>query len=178
MKLTLIKEAIQENALFEAEDDEKEQEVVNDEETTEESGDIIDNALDPEETTGLDIPEEPVDLGLESTNDTENEQPLESENTDKEKEENEISRINVLNSLINSYWGIIDQLKFIKLDPKFINTEPNIDAFNKIIESLIDDTTINVGMLYKLIQLCNPEVNVLIDKGINKADEKILNNEE
>ena len=202
MKLTLIQEEIQdknivdevmETHLYEDEQEKKakeeETEVVNDEVINNEQpeSDAVQDILDPNETTGFDIPDEP--LPLEGENETtevetntdnvfpiepsEPEPPMESVNND---EIQGMENLNVLNGLIGNLWSVIDQLKWIKNNNRMIKDENNLESFSKIIESLIDDTTINVGMIYKLIQIVNPEISMLIDKGKNKAEETLLNN--
>ena len=202
MKLTLIKEEIQdknivdevmETHLYEDEQEKKakeeETEVVNDEVINDEQtqSDAVQDILDPEETTGFDIPEEPLPLEGETetteveTN-TDNGFPIEPSEPEPPMEpvDNDevqgMENLNVLNGLIGNLWGIIDQLKWIKNNNRMIKDEKNIESFNKIVESLIDDTTIDVGMVYKLIQIVNPEISMLVDKGKNKAEETILNN--
>ena len=202
MKLTLIKEEIQdkhivdevmETHLYEDEQEKKAKEeegneVVNDEVVNDEQpeSDAVQDILDPEETTGFDIPDEPLPLEgetetteVETNTDngfpiegSEPELPIESDNND---EVQGMENVNTLNGLISNLWGIIDQLKWIKNNNRMIKDEKNIESFNKIVESIIDDTTINVGMIYKLIQIVNPEVSMLVDKGKNKAEETILN---
>ena len=204
MKLTLIKEEVKdrnivdevmETHLYEdeqekkAKEEEEGTEVVNDEVVNDEQpeSDAVQDILDPEETTGFDIPDEPLPLEDETEpNDVETntdngfpiepsepEPPMEPVNND---EVQGMENLNVLNGLISNLWGIIDQLKWIKNNNRMIKDEKNIESFNKIVESLIDDTTIDVGMIYKLIQIVNPEISMLVDKGKNKAEETILNN--
>lgn len=193
MKLTLIKEDTQDKNIVdevmethlyedekdnEAENTETEKELINDEEIKEEEpeSDAVQDILNPEETTGLDVPEEPLPLDSDSLSfdnpDELDSTPVEQSTTDNTE------AINILNNIINGYWGLIDQLKYIKINDNMVKDESQKEAFIRIADSLIDDTTISIGMLYKLLQLCSPEINVLIDKGINKADEKILGNNE
>jgi len=200
MKLTLIKEDIldrnvvdevMETHLYEDEQEKKAKaaeedgaEVVNDEVVDDEQpeSDAVQDILDPEETTGFDIPEEPLPLEDEPDNsntEVDTDFPIQSSSEPEPPMEpntsNEAEVVNVLNGLINTFWNTIDQLKYVKNNNRMVNDERNADAFNKIIESLIDDTTINVGMIYKLLQLASPEISMLIDKGKNKAEETILN---
>lgn len=194
MKLTLIKEDTQDKNIVdevmethlyedekdkEAENTETEKELITDEDKEEEEpqSDAIQDILNPEETTELDIAEEPLPLDSDSLS-FDNPDELDSTPVEQSTTDNNTEAINILNNIINGYWGLVDQLKYIKINDNMVKDESQKEAFIKIADSLIDDTTISIGMLYKLLQLCNPEVNVLIDKGINKADEKILGNNE
>ena len=83
--------------------------------------------------------------------------------------------INNFNNLASQLWNIIDMLKgskdFIDADNLSVN---NRDYIIKLMEDLIDDITIDIGVVYKLIELANPKISLLLNKGQNKASEKIL----
>ena len=181
MKLTLIKSSdkklseafINDEKLVEAEEDNNTEEVVNDEETTTTDDDNYSNFIDTSN-----------DEGSENTNDVEpnmdtapveNTEPTPIINDDNNNDTNNEVIVNNFNGLVNQLWGTIDQLKGTKA---FIETETflvnNKDSINNLIEDLIDDLTIDIGVVYKLIELANPKVSLLINKGQNKASEKIL----
>ena len=152
MKLTLIKEEIQdknivdevmETHLYEDEQEKKAKEeegteVVNDEVVDDEQpeSDAVQDILDPEETTGFDIPDEPLPLeGENEPNEVETntdngfpiepsepESPMEPVNND---EVQGMENLNVLNGLISNLWGIIDQLKWIKNNNRMVKDEKN-----------------------------------------------------
>jgi len=158
MKLTLIKEAVELKGLNE---EENQDELFTDENIDSENS--FENEISkPDEELPVDNVE-PIETAEEPAKEPENVNLVEDDRI----------LFNTLNGLVNSFWGIIDQLGFIKESAAKHNVTDG-ESFKNILESITDDVTINIGMLYKLIQLCNPEISILLDKGKNKADETIL----
>lgn len=192
MKLTLIKEdvdfeksivdEVMETDLLEDDKNEDEsKEVANDEETE------VTTDAEPSE---VDIPEldfsntdengEPelkteVEPNPEPELEEPNPQPdMQFEDTPIEDNSEKAVVVYELNSIVDTLWSLTDNLKHIASNPNVDNQED----FKKIINSIVDDVTINIGMVYKLMSICNPELEVLINKGRNKAEETLINKEE
>ena len=149
MKLTLIKEADQDD------EQKKEQETKEDEEDSTEV-----------ETT------EPIEA---ETEDTENEDTLEPEMPVEETPvempqtgDNELDgrSVVVLSDITSDLWRLIDTLKSFSLKVE-VNDLVNKAELKELAQEVQDDLTISVGMMYKLIQLYSVEVNALVGKGQN-----------
>ncbi len=149
MKLTLIKEAVQDD------EQKKEQETKEDEEDSTEV-----------ETT------EPIEA---ETEDTENEDTLEPEMPVEETPvempqtgDNELDgrSVVVLSDITSDLWRLIDTLKSFSLKVE-VNDLVNKAELKELAQEVQDDLTISVGMMYKLIQLYSVEVNALVGKGQN-----------
>lgn len=149
MKLTLIKEAVQDD------EQKKEQEP---EENKEDSTEV--------ETT------EPIEA---ETEDTENEDTLEPEMPVEETPvempqtgDNELDgrSVVVLSDITSDLWRLIDTLKSFSLKVE-VNDLVNKAELKELAQEVQDDLTISVGMMYKLIQLYSVEVNALVGKGQN-----------
>lgn len=148
MKLTLIKEAVQddeqkkEQETKEAEEDSTEVETTEPIETEadEENEDILKPEM-PDETAPVEMP-----------------QP----------EENELDGKSVvaLSDITSDLWRLIDALKSFSLKVE-VNDLANKAELKDLAQEVQDDLTISVGMMYKLIQLYSVEVNALVGKGQN-----------
>ena len=181
MKLTLIKSSdkklseafISNENLVEAEEEKDVENTESEQDNVEQNDDSYSNFIDTSNDEGSENTN-----NVEPTMDTEpleNTEPTPIINDDNANDTNNEVIVNNFNSLVNQLWGTIDQLKGTKV---FIETETflvnNKDSINSLIEDLIDDLTIDIGVVYKLIELANPKVSLLINKGQNKASEKIL----
>lgn len=181
MKLTLIKSSdkklseafINDEKLVEANEDNNTEEVVNDEKNTTTDDDNYSNFIDtekPAEEENIDVKNTTID---DNTLPLENSEPVENNDVNIDNS-NEVV-ISNFNNLANQLWNTIDILKnnkaFIESETFTVN---NKESINKLIEELIDDLTIDIGVVYKLIELANPKLSLLINKGQNKASEKIL----
>ena len=151
MKLTLIKEAVQDD------EQKKEQETKEDEEDSTEV-----------ETT------EPIEA---ETEDTENKDTLEPEMPVEETPvempqtgDNELDgrSVVVLSDITSDLWRLIDTLKSFSLKVE-VNDLVNKAELKELAQEVQDDLTISVGMMYKLIQLYSVEVNALVGKGQNTS---------
>lgn len=182
MKLTLIKgsdkklsEAFQisdeEVKLQEAEQEEKESDEVDIPELS--SEDFIKN----NEDSNLLQPDQNIE-----NNEINDEKPAEEDTSDSDAfyrvpnddDKNSVV-VNNLNGLVDNIWSSIDILKSTKSLMGIENLNiANQDSVEKLIEDLIDDLTIDIGVVYKLIELVNPKLSLLINKGQNKASEKLL----
>ena len=148
MKLTLIKEAIQddeqkkEQETKEAEEDSTEVETTEpiETETDEENEDILEPEM-PDESTPVEMPQH---------------------------EENELDgrSVVVLSDITSDLWRLIDALKSFSLKVE-VNDLANKAELKDLAQEVQDDLTISVGMMYKLIQLYSVEVNALVGKGQN-----------
>lgn len=148
MKLTLIKEAVQddeqkkEQETKEAEEDSTEVETTEpiETETDEENEDILEPEM-PVEATAVEMPE---------------------------PQENELDgrSVVVLSDITSDLWRLIDALKSFSLKVE-VNDLANKAELKDLAQEVQDDLTISVGMMYKLIQLYSVEVNALVGKGQN-----------
>ena len=151
MKLTLIKEAVQDD------EQKKEQETKeNEEDSTEvETTEPIKTETDTEDTENEDAlePEMPVE-----------ETPVEMPQTG----DNELDgrSVVVLSDITSDLWRLIDTLKSFSLKVE-VNDLVNKAELKELAQEVQDDLTISVGMMYKLIQLYSVEVNALVGKGQN-----------
>ena len=148
MKLTLIKEAVQDD------EQKKEQETKeNEEDSTEvETTEPIETETDTENEDTLE-PEMPVE-----------ETPVEMPQTG----DNELDgrSVVVLSDITSDLWRLIDTLKSFSLKVE-VNDLVNKAELKELAQEVQDDLTISVGMMYKLIQLYSVEVNALVGKGQN-----------
>lgn len=148
MKLTLIKEAVQDD------EQKKEQETKKDEEdsTEVETTEPIETETDAENEDTLE-PEMPVE-----------ETPVEMPQTG----DNELDgrSVVVLSDITSDLWRLIDTLKSFSLKVE-VNDLVNKAELKELAQEVQDDLTISVGMMYKLIQLYSVEVNALVGKGQN-----------
>lgn len=148
MKLTLIKEAVQDD------EQKKEQETKKDEEdsTEVETTEPIETETDAENEDTLE-PEMPVE-----------ETPVEMPQTG----DNELDgrSVVVLSDITSDLWRLIDTLKSFSLKVE-VNDLVNKAELKELAQEVQDDLTISVGMMYKLIQLYSIEVNALVGKGQN-----------
>lgn len=148
MKLTLIKEAVQDD------EQKKEQETKeNEEDSTEvETTEPIETETNIENEDTLE-PEMPVE-----------EAPVEMP----QPEENELTgrSVVILSDITSDLWRLIDTLKSFSLKVE-VNDLANKAELNDLAQEVQDNLTISVGMMYKLIQLYSVEVNALVGKGQN-----------
>ena len=148
MKLTLIKEAVQDD------EQKKEQETKEAEEdsTEVETTEPIETETDEENEDILE-PEMPVEAA-----------PVEMP----QPEENELDgkSVVVLSDITSDLWRLIDALKSFSLKVE-VNDLANKAELKDLAQEVQDDLTISVGMMYKLIQLYSVEVNALVGKGQN-----------
>lgn len=91
---------------------------------------------------------------------------------DNEKDNNltKIALDGSLNNINNSFWGIISDLNGFLANLTELEIENKKDVEN-IINTLIDDTTISIGMLNKVTELINERKSELISSGEEKAEE-------
>lgn len=174
MKLTRIVEATQIN-LKETAD---ETAVVNDDVALEENPEVT-----TEITTELPM-EEPTDPTIEVTSelpldtDISNPQPEESSNPEVSEADSSVS-VHLINEEINNYWNSRERLLMLVNEIDSLANINNKESIKNLLLEISDDITISIGMLYKVVQLINPELTLLLDKGQNKASEVMIhsNNE-
>lgn len=148
MKLTLIKEAVQDDEQKKEQEPEENKEDSTEVETTE----PIETETDIENEDTLE-PEMPVE-----------ETPVEMPQTG----DNELDgrSVVVLSDITSDLWRLIDTLKSFSLKVE-VNDLVNKAELKELAQEVQDDLTISVGMMYKLIQLYSVEVNALVGKGQN-----------
>ncbi len=84
------------------------------------------------------------------------------------------SLLDNVNDLINSCWTFIDAANSILISYEEFKKD-NWEEISNIINSLINDTTINVGMLNKVVSLISDERTDLLKQGEEKAENLIEN---
>ena len=128
---------------------------VDDEETTEEN---------PEEVTEPEVTEEPETLFTPKPE------------TDPEVEENafKTSVGDSINGLSNQCWEFISNVNGLIATIDFnYNSGDNKEEIKEILNSLVDDATISVGMIEKASELLDAQKSDLINSGREKAEEII-----
>lgn len=97
--------------------------------------------------------------------------PVTAPVTDREKE----TTFNLMASdLVNKFWSLIGDVNSILASyDSFvaIASEEDRKAIHEILSQLSDDLTVNVGMLYKVMELASSKVSELIKQGGDKAEE-------
>ena len=78
-----------------------------------------------------------------------------------------------LNNVLNATWDIISELNSVIATSEVANDCPNKEDVKNILNTIVDDTTITIGMLNKAIELVNPKFGELINQGENKAEDSI-----
>ena len=81
--------------------------------------------------------------------------------------------IAALNNVLNATWDIISELNSVIATSEVANDCPNKEDVKNILNTIVDDTTITIGMLNKAIELVNPKFGELINQGENKAEDSI-----
>lgn len=164
MKLTLIKEAVQ---VEEPKNLKEEEKVI--EPTDVEPTEVVDTEEVITEPVNEPLPvEEPM------VNEVPAEIPVE------QPTENDVEKqiiLNVLNDEINSSWQKRDRILTLADNAERLNDNVNKEAIKKVLNEIADDVTINIGIMYKVIQLINPDLSILLDKGQTKAEETLLKQE-
>lgn len=69
--------------------------------------------------------------------------------------------------LINSFWKLITEINSVIATLDIAEDCPNKEEILNILNSVVDDTTISVGVLNNIIPLVNPKTASLINNGEN-----------
>lgn len=171
MKFSLLKEDIAEDTLI-READELKDDVDNRENKDSITGSGSDEEIEQVPETEEDM-EDAVEVDPEENSPVEMEVPVEPV----AQEENEITI--GLNSLVNNLWNFSDQIDAIIQAIEIKGQDEKIkESITRILNEIKDDCLINVGMLYKAIELHSPELSLLLSKGQNKASEVTISNKE
>lgn len=84
---------------------------------------------------------------------------------------------NSTNNLIQSYWNAINDINSLtSMIQHDFGSEK--DDVVKLLESCVNDTTLIIGMLYKVFFSFNAQTEQLIDAGEEKAEEIMQNQDE
>lgn len=85
----------------------------------------------------------------------------------------------IVNNLIQSAWNFISEINStiatIEYDFKDANAKKEII---ELLNSIVDDSTVNIGILHKVFELLNSEKAELLASGQEKAEEIINNSTE
>ena len=79
----------------------------------------------------------------------------------------------LINSAIQKEWEIISQINSLIATFDYEYKDENKDNITAILSQLVDDSTINVGMLHKAAELVSTKTATLLDSGEEKAEEII-----
>lgn len=111
---------------------------------------------------------EKVEMNLDELPPVELDKPIEVEVPEISDEEKSASFINVLSSEIGEVYNDISALKSILAT---LNVDmPSRDDIKDILNGIIDERTMHVGMLQKAIDLLNEEHKELLNAGEEKAE--------
>lgn len=76
------------------------------------------------------------------------------------------------NDLIQNFWDLIAQTTSLSSTVE-VELEDGAEEIKTILTAIIDDITVDIGMLYKIIELLNAKTPALIAAGQEKAEEVI-----
>lgn len=80
---------------------------------------------------------------------------------------------NATNSVIQHFWDLIADVNSLSGSFDYDYKGESKDSIKEILESVVDDLTVDIGMLYKVVELLNSKTTDLIDAGEEKAEEII-----
>lgn len=105
----------------------------------------------------------------------------EQEKTEQEIPENIINNAcqDIINNLIQSAWNFISEVNstVTTIDYDFKDEETKKEII-ELLNTIVDDSTVNIGILHKVFELLNSEKADLLTSGQEKAEEIINNNSE
>lgn len=81
------------------------------------------------------------------------------------------------NTIIQSIWALISNINGLSASLDFDYKDSNKEDIKEILESMVNDLTIDIGMMYKVISIINNKTTELIDDGKQKAEELINSDE-
>lgn len=85
---------------------------------------------------------------------------------------------NATNSVIQHFWDLIADVSSLAGSFDYDYKGESKDAIKEILDSVVDDLTVDIGMLYKVVELLNSKTTDLIDAGEEKAEEIIQSDSE
>lgn len=77
----------------------------------------------------------------------------------------------VVLSLVKEAWALISQVNGAIATLDYTYSKNNKEDIKNILNTLVDDLTIDVGMLYKVSDMMNEKTEKLLDAGAEKAEE-------
>lgn len=80
-----------------------------------------------------------------------------------------------VNNLIQTTWDLISNINAVSTTFDFDYNQDNKEEILSILNAMVDDITINIGMLHKVSELIDLKTIELLDTGKDKAEE-IANN--
>ena len=81
------------------------------------------------------------------------------------------------NAIIQNIWALISNINGLSASLDFDYKDSNKEDIKEILESIVNDLTIDIGMMYKVISIINNKTAELIDDGKQKAEELINSDE-
>ena len=125
---------------------------------------------EPEEKEEIEYEEEPIETEIDSEVEVKDtDEPIEGE----DKVDSGItvdSLYSFLNQLLRAKFDEIDQVKSFLVTLQ--GTQPN-EQIDSILENIIDEDTIHIGMFQKALDILKPEFSELQDTGFEKAEDII-----
>lgn len=136
------------------------------EDPEEEAFDDSELAMSDEEVAEINEPfekeeEEVADVNVE-------EEP--KEETDVNVEVESIAYSGMINQLIQNKWNMISEIKSVIATMESSYEDANKENIQNILNSIVDDITINIGMLHKVITLVDNSSGNLLQSGEEKAE--------
>lgn len=105
----------------------------------------------------------------------------EQQKTEQEVPENIINNAcqDIINNLIQSAWNFVSEVNstIATIDYDFKDEKTKKEII-ELLNTVVDDATVNIGILHKVFELLNSEKADLLNSGQEKAEEIINNNSE
>lgn len=117
----------------------------------------------------LEEPQDKVEMNVDELPPVELEEPITVDMPEISEEEKNNGFINILSSEVSDVYNNLASLKsiLVTLDSDL----PNRDDIKDIIEEIINERTVHVGMLQKAIDLLSEDHKELVDVGEEKAEQ-------
>lgn len=123
----------------------------------------LEDAIVSDADAEVDVPAEDVEVPAEPV-----EVPAESE---VEAARKDVAMADQVNSLVNNVWDLISNINGTISMFELNSDKPEKDDVIEILNNVVTDLTIDIGMLNKARELVDSEKAELIDKGEQKAEQ-------
>ena len=133
---------------------------------------ILEYFISPEENDEV-ITEPEVEVNTEVPSEVETAPVVDAEEVNVTPDNQKVvnnTYLTMTTDLINSFWQLISQLNSIIATLDISDDCPNKEEVVKIINSVVDDTTISVGVLNGIIPLVNPKTASLLNTDESSTD--------
>ena len=130
---------------------------------------FVENEIVPAEEEEKDIETDSKEEVKDQTTDNNSTETSDvSSNETSEETINVTADSQMVKSLVTNLWDIVDNINSVKISFNSKN-----EQVENILNSIIDDMTINIGMLNKVLQIIDVTSNDLLKKGEEKAEDII-----